>query len=183
MSKLSKYLSRILRHTPDQIGIRLDSQGWTDIDELLRASKLHGIPVSRDEVEKIAALGTDKRRFEIIGNMIRATHGHSVEVDLGIPETPPALLFHASPTRNLDGIFREGLQPGKRKYVHLSESPGTAQKVAARHGGNGILLEVAAAEMYEAGFDFYQGLDGVWLVSSVPPENLKITTSETCSKL
>ena len=175
MTKLSKYLSSVLRHSPDEIGISLDRAGWTNIDKLIRAMELAGMKISHAEIAEIATKGTDKRRFQIQGNRIRATHGHSVPVDLGEPTIPPDVLFHASPARNLDGIFKDGLQPGRRQFVHLAGSPEAALSVAARHGANCILLEISAGEMHIAGVEFFKGLDDVWLVPSVPPEKLKVT--------
>lgn len=118
--KVSKYLSKHLRHQPERIGLTLDPNGWVEIDALLRATGDHRFPVTRAELDHVVAVN-DKRRFTIEGSRIRANQGHTVEVDLDLPPAePPAYLYHGTVARSLDAIRAEGLRPMARHHVHLS---------------------------------------------------------------
>ena len=132
--KVSKYLSKHLRHQPERIGLALDEAGWVEIDTLIAAATAHGFRFTRDELDHVVA-ANDKKRFAIDGTRIRASQGHSVEVDLGLPPaTPPPYLYHGTVDRFLDAIRAEGLRPMNRHAVHLSADRETATRVGARRG-------------------------------------------------
>ena len=165
----SKFLSLVLRHQPDTIGLALDANGWADVGDLLTQLAAHGQPLTRDQLERLVT-GNDKQRFTFdeTGTRIRANQGHSVGVDLELPPVePPAVLYHGTATRFLDAIRAEGLKPGTRQSVHLSHGPETARKVGARHGVP-VVLAVRALEMHAAGHPFTISVNGVWLVAAVP---------------
>jgi putative RNA 2'-phosphotransferase len=169
----SKFLSYVLRHAPDSIGLALDAGGWADVAELLAKAAGAGKPMDRAALEEIVGT-SDKKRFTLSadGSRIRAAQGHSVQVALGLePVVPPETLFHGTTTRFLDSIRREGLKPGSRQQVHLSGDEATACAVGARHGKPAI-LRIAAGEMHRAGNLFYRADNGVWLTDSVPPHYL-----------
>jgi len=168
-TQVSKFLSYVLRHRPDEIGLVLDSAGWVDIDQLLAASAAHGTAISRTELEYVVA-HNDKKRFAISddGQRIRASQGHSTEVELGYePRQPPEVLYHGTATRHLVGIREQGLIKGKRHHVHLSGDETTARRVGQRHG-RVVVLAVKAGEMARAGFTFCVTTNGVWLTEAVP---------------
>jgi putative RNA 2'-phosphotransferase len=172
--RVSKYLSKHLRHRPDRLGITLDSGGWTDVDELLNACARNRFPISRAELEYVVATN-DKQRyaFDPTGQRIRANQGHTVEVDLDLPvTTPPDLLYHGTTEQFLPDIRRDGLRPMDRHDVHLSADEATARRVGARRGPP-VVLVVDAAAMTAAGHTFRVSANGVWLVSAVPPEYLR----------
>ncbi|HEY9372643.1 RNA 2'-phosphotransferase [Streptomyces sp.] len=170
--KVSKYLSKHLRHQPERIGLVLDAQGWTEIDALLRAAAAHGFPITRAELDHAVA-ANDKKRFAVEGSRIRASQGHTVEVDLGLPVAePPAYLYHGTVARFLDAIRAEGLRPMARHHVHLSADRETATRVGARRG-RPVVLSVDAGAMHRAGHVFHLSANGVWLTDSVPPEFLR----------
>ena len=170
--KVSKYLSKHLRHQPERIGLVLDAQGWTEIDALLRAAAAHGFPITRAELDHAVA-ANDKKRFAVEGSRIRASQGHTVEVDLGLPVAePPAYLYHGTVARFLDAIRAEGLRPMARHHVHLSADRETATRVGARRG-RPVVLNVDAGAMHRAGHVFHLSANGVWLTDSVPPEFLR----------
>lgn len=132
--KVSKYLSKHLRHQPERIGLVLDEGGWVEIETLMAAAAEHGFRFTRDALDHVVA-ANDKKRFEIEGSRIRASQGHSVEVDLGLPPaTPPPYLYHGTVARNLDAIRAEGLRSMNRHDVHLSADRETATRVGARRG-------------------------------------------------
>ncbi len=172
--KISKYLSKHLRHQPERIGMKLAPGGWVSVDELLAACKKHSFPINRAELNEVVA-SNDKKRFSFdsTGILIRANQGHSVEVDLQLePTVPPDVLYHGTGHRAVEAILREGLCKMSRHHVHLSSDMATAQKVGARHG-RPVVFTVDAAAMHEDGYTFYCSENGVWLVERVPPEYLQ----------
>lgn len=167
---ISKFLSYVLRHRPDEIGIALDPNGWVSVDALLAASAAHGQTISRDELDYVVEHNS-KKRFALSedGLRIRASQGHSTEVDLGYePTDPPDVLYHGTVDRNLAAIRKEGLLKGKRHHVHLSIDEETARAVGQRHG-RPVILRVRSGEMARAGFAFFVSANGVWLTETVPP--------------
>jgi putative RNA 2'-phosphotransferase len=167
---VSRFLSRVLRHDPDSIGLVLDAQGWVRIDELVERAGAHGMALTRDLV--LHVVGTsDRQLFACDGaGRIRASHGHTVPVDLGIePSQPPLILFHGTAVTSVASIRAEGLIPGVRLYVHLSADAATATSVGRRHG-RPVLLRTAARRMWSAGFKFVRSASAVWLTTVVPAE-------------
>ncbi|WP_371616795.1 RNA 2'-phosphotransferase [Streptomyces sp. NBC_00454] len=172
--KVSKYVSKHLRHQPERIGLVLDPQGWVEIDDLLGAAAAHGFRISRAELDHVVA-ANDKQRFAVEGTRIRASQGHTVSVDLGLPEAePPAYLYHGTVAAVLDAIRAEGLRPMARHHVHLSPDRETATRVGARRG-RPIVLSVDAGAMHAAGHVFRISANGVWLADSVPPEFIRFS--------
>ncbi|MEU1532226.1 RNA 2'-phosphotransferase [Streptomyces fagopyri] len=170
--KVSKYLSKHLRHQPERIGLTLGEGGWVEIDTLITAATSHGFRFTRAELDHVVATN-DKRRFAVEGTRIRASQGHSVEVDLGLPPaTPPAHLYHGTVARNLDAIRTEGLRPMNRHDVHLSTDRETATRVGARRG-HPVVLGVDAGAMHRDGHVFRVSANGVWLTEAVPPAYLR----------
>ncbi len=171
---ISKFLSLVLRHQPQQIGITLDAAGWVPVSELLDAMLAHRFALTREELEEVVATSEKKRfAFSDDGLRIRASQGHSVEVELGYqPATPPALLFHGTVDRFLDSIRRAGLLKGKRHHVHLSDERDTAEKVGQRRG-RPIVLTVRAADMVQDGLAFFKSANGVWLTDHVPVQYIE----------
>jgi putative RNA 2'-phosphotransferase len=167
----SKFLSLVLRHQPETIGLVLDGSGWADVEELLQRAAEHGRPLTRELLEQIVA-ENDKQRFILSddGQRIRGNQGHSVKIDLALtPVEPPATLYHGTATRFIDSIRATGLHSGSRQHVHLSADEVTATKVGQRHGKPVILL-IHAAAMHAAGHAFYLSANGVWLTDRVPAE-------------
>jgi putative RNA 2'-phosphotransferase len=169
LESTSKFLSLVLRHQPEAIGLSLDDAGWADVAELIERSNNSKRPLSIELLQEVVA-NNDKKRFAFSadGSKIRASQGHSVTVELGIPaKTPPELLYHGTATRFVESIKQQGLLSGSRQHVHLSADPATALKVGQRHG-KPVVLVVAAQKMQESGHKFYQSENGVWLVAAVP---------------
>ena len=172
--RTSKFLSYVLRHRPESIGLELDEAGWVRVDELLAACRRHNRSISRAELEEVVRTN-DKRRFSFSPDRlkIRASQGHSVSVDLALdPLAPPELLYHGTVARFLDPIRQEGLVRGKRHHVHLSADEPTARRVGRRRG-TPIVLVVEAGRMHRDGLAFYRSANGVWLTESVPPQYLR----------
>lgn len=169
----SKFLSLVLRHEPERIGVQLDESGWIDVEALLAAMTAHGKPLSRAELDQLVR-ENDKQRFAFNsdGTRIRANQGHSVEVDLALEaQMPPEKLYHGTVEKFLASIFREGLLKGERHHVHLSPNLETAAKVGQRRG-KPVILEIASGQMHREGYSFFVSGNGVWLVDQVPPQYL-----------
>ena len=168
-TKISKFLSLVLRHKPDAIGVQLDAGGWALIDDLVEKSRKAGIVLNSHLLHRVVAT-SEKQRFSISpdGASIRANQGHSIRIELGLQEAnPPTLLYHGTAQRNLNSILLEGLSPGKRNHVHLCSDAATALSQGKRHGVP-VVVVVHSGRMHGDGFKFYQALNGVWLTSFVP---------------
>jgi putative RNA 2'-phosphotransferase len=173
-TRLSKFLSKHLRHAPQAIGLTLQEGGWVNVADLLASCAAHGHPLTRDELEDLVE-GNDKQRFAFdeTGQRLRAQQGHSVEVDLQLtPAEPPAVLFHGTVPAVLPAIWAAGLQKMSRHHVHLSPDEATARRVGQRRG-RPTILAIDAAALHAAGGVFYKSGNGVWLVDSVPPQYLR----------
>jgi putative RNA 2'-phosphotransferase len=166
----SKFLSLILRHEPERVGLKLDRAGWVGVTELLEAVNRNGVSLTLDQLKHVVAIN-DKKRFAFSedGMRIRASQGHSIEVDLQYErQTPPELLYHGTPVRFVESIRTTGLNKGQRHHVHLSPDPQTAAKVG-QHRGHPVVLAIRSGEMHRQGHLFYRSANGVWLVDHVPP--------------
>lgn len=171
--RTSRFLSKVLRHAPESVGLRLDDAGWVDVAELLAAAARAGVPLDRPTLQRVVA-ENDKQRFALSadGVRIRASQGHSVPVELGLaPVAPPDVLFHGTADRNLESIRAQGLVPGRRTHVHLSADEATAVNVGRRHG-RPVVLRIASGEMHRAGHAFFRSDNGVWLTDAVPPGHI-----------
>ncbi|MBW4522622.1 MAG: RNA 2'-phosphotransferase [Scytolyngbya sp. HA4215-MV1] len=172
--KISKYLSKHLRHAPDRLGLVLAPGGWVSVDALLSACAASQFPITSAELEAVVA-ASDKQRFSFdkTHTRIRANQGHSVAVDLQLePQIPPDVLYHGTGEKSVPAILQAGLLKMSRHHVHLSSDRETARKVGMRHG-RPIILLVDTVAMQQAGFTFYCSDNGVWLVDTVPPHYLK----------
>jgi putative RNA 2'-phosphotransferase len=171
----SKFLSRVLRHAPESIGLELDEGGWADVEALMRAARRAGVGLDRATLDRVVAENNKKRfAYSADRTRIRASQGHSVRVELGLePVEPPEVLFHGTADRNLDSIRGEGLRPGNRTHVHLSADEATAVAVGRRHG-RPVVLHVRAGAMHAAGHAFYRSDNGVWLADTVPAEFIDV---------
>jgi putative RNA 2'-phosphotransferase len=169
--RTSKFLSRILRHEPESVGLRPDDAGWVNVLDLVSTLHQHGRPLSTDQLLHIIAT-SDKQRFALSkdGQFVRANQGHSIPVDLKYPaQPPPEILYHGTARRFLESIRKQGLRKMKRHAVHLLEQVITARKVGARHG-EAVILVVQAGEMHRVGHVFCRSTNNVWLVDHVPPQ-------------
>ncbi len=166
--KISKFISLILRHKPDTIGITLDEHGWANVDELI-AGICRTTPFDQDLLEKIVAEDEKQRySFNEDKTLIRANQGHSIPVDVELEKmTPPDVLYHGTGEKYVPSIDKEGLIPKSRLYVHLSADIENAMRVGKRHG-KPVVYTVDAKKMQEEGYDYYLSVNGVWLTKKVP---------------
>jgi len=174
ITKASKFLSFVLRHEPQAIGLTLDSDGWADIDELIACATKHDHFMNRDLLQVVVTTN-EKKRFTVEGNKIRAAQGHSAKTVAmkHEPMIPPKVLYHGTATRFMESISKTGLTKQQRHHVHLCEDKATGIAVGKRYG-KVVLLKVDADAMFQTGHVFYQADNGVWLTDSVPPQYLEI---------
>lgn len=173
--EISKFLSLILRHSPETIGLQLDDNGWADVQELLSKSVQHKHPFTQEELELVVA-DNDKQRFAFNGDhsKIRASQGHSVNIQLALaPQEPPEILYHGTVQKFLESIQREGLQKMSRQHVHLSKDRETAEKVGSRRGVP-VILSIRSGQMQRDGILFYLSENGVWLTDNVPVKYIEL---------
>ncbi|MFL9836899.1 RNA 2'-phosphotransferase [Flavobacterium sp. ST-75] len=171
---ISKFLSLVLRHKPEHIGIDLNENGWANVESLITLSGKAGVNFSFKELKHIVDTNNKKRfAFNDDCTLIRASQGHSVTINSGYePQQPPEVLFHGTAIKNLDSILANGLHKANRLHVHLSSNTETAINVGSRHG-KPVVLEVMALQMYNDGFAFYLSDNKVWLTDNVPVKYLK----------
>lgn len=174
-TKISKYISLILRHKPEIIDITLDKNGWANVNKLIDGVNRKYNPFTMEMLEEIVRTD-DKQRYSFNENKtkIRANQGHSINVDVELTEIkPPNILYHGTADKYLKSIMKNGLQSQSRLYVHLSQTIDTAIKVGKRHG-NPVLIIVDTKAMYEDGYKFFKSQNNVYLTKEVPVEYLKI---------
>lgn len=173
ITETSKYISLILRHKPEVIGITLDERGWAKVDELIAGvQKTH--PINREMLEEIVRTDAKQRySFNEDGTLIRANQGHSIPVDVELPVAePPEILWHGTGEKYVVSIDKTGLKPQSRLYVHLSGDVDTAITVGKRHG-KPVIYKVLSGKMAGDGYTFYRSVNGVWLTKTVPVEYLE----------
>jgi putative RNA 2'-phosphotransferase len=191
MIDISKYISLILRHKPQTIGITLDEHGWANVNELIEGiSKTHEFDM--ETLEKIVRTDEKQRySFNEDKTLIRANQGHSIPVDVELEEkTPPDILWHGTGEKYVASIDAQGLIPKSRLYVHLSSDTETAKKVGSRHGkcrartasasssrtahGSGtVIYEIDCRQMAADGYRFFESANHVWLTKEVPVRYLR----------
>ena len=174
LTKVSKFISLILRHKPEEIGIQMDKRGWVSVELLIEgvAKKYPGF--NMDILEEI--VHTDEKQrysFNDDKSLIRANQGHSIDVDVGFDIVePPNYLYHGTGTKYVKSIDEQGLIPKSRLFVHLSVDMDTAINVGKRHGSTVMVYVIAAGEMQKDGYYFYKSSNGVWMTREVPVKYL-----------
>ena len=177
LERLSKFISMILRHKPEVIGITLDEHGWADVDELIKGINETGeeVEFSKTTLEKIVK--TDKKQrysFSQDRTLIRANQGHSIPVDVELKKKePPKVLYHGTGVKSVKAIQEQGLLSMERLYVHLSSDVETATNVGKRHG-TPVIFQINTEQMQKDGYDFFQSVNGVWLTKEVPAKYLEL---------
>jgi putative RNA 2'-phosphotransferase len=178
--RLSKLLSLMLRHEPEQFGLTLDAQGFTPLDDVLRAVQTNKRWSDATLADiRYVVRNSDKQRYEIEGEKIRARYGHSVAEKIEhTPVEPPEILYHGTSPDALDAIKTVGLRSMKRQYVHLSIETEQARIVGSRHHPRPVILKVRAHEAWQNGVKFYQPEARLFLADEVPPQFIEMVSVE-----
>lgn len=174
LKSISKFLSLILRHNPDKIGLKLNQEGWADVEELLAKATTQHNSLNRDVLEKVVSQN-DKQRFAFNEDrsMIRASQGHSIEVTLDLKASvPPEYLYHGTVSKYIESIKADGLKKMSRHHVHLSKDRETAAIVGGRRGVP-VILTMRSGQMYKDGKVFYLSDNQVWLTDEVPSKYIQ----------
>lgn len=172
--RISKYLSLVLRHKPEIIGLNLDENGWADLEELQEKCAKQNQNFTREELDEIVDTN-DKKRFIFNEDKtkIRANQGHSINIDLALkPQLPPEFLYHGTAQANVDSILENGIEKRNRQHVHLSSDKDTAAKVGMRHG-KPVILKVNTGKMSDDGIAFYLSENNVWLTDFVDSQYIE----------
>ena len=171
----SRFISLILRHKPETIGITLDEHGWADVRELIDGiNRSGGHDLNMDSLEEIVR-SDEKQRYSFNEDhtLIRANQGHSIPVDVELEKkTPPDILWHGTGEKYVSSIDVQGLIPKSRLYVHLSTDLETARKVGSRHG-KPVIYEIDCKKMSDDGYSFFESANHVWLTKEVPVRYLR----------
>jgi putative RNA 2'-phosphotransferase len=173
--RISKFMSLILRHKPEEIGAKLDRYGYLSIEKLIEGLNKKGYNVTLEDIERIVA-EDEKQRYSFSSDKtkIRANQGHSIKVNLNLsPIKPPDVLYHGTATRFVNSIQEKGILSESRQYVHLSSDVETAIKVGKRHG-KPVVFTVDSLQMYNDGYKFYLSENKVWLTEIVPSKYIRI---------
>jgi putative RNA 2'-phosphotransferase len=171
----SKFFSYVLRHNPEKLNLKLDDEGWINVDTFIKALRDHGwTDFTKDKLDHIVATNNKKRfAYSDNGLKIRASQGHSINIDLALqPQTPPDRLYHGTVNKFMDSIKTSGLTKRSRQHVHLSRDVETAQQVGSRRG-KPVILTILAKEMHLTGYEFFVSDNGVWLTERVPAAFIK----------
>jgi putative RNA 2'-phosphotransferase len=171
-TRLSKFLSLVLRHRPDDYGLAMDEQGFVDFDSLIDVLVAEDIVAETAEQDVLSLVeGSERRRFQVDGNRIRALYGHSSRIPLNYPpDDPPDRLWHGTTTEHAAQVRDEGLRPAGRAFVHLSSTEEEARAVGGRHTDDPVLVTVDTRVAQEHGLTFHQATDLIWLCPAIPKE-------------
>ena len=169
LQSISRYISLILRHKPEVIGITIDEHGWANVEELIQGIAKNNPGFNKEILEEIVQTD-NKQRYSFNDDkiLIRANQGHSIPVDVELEEKePPKILYHGTGEKYIASIDQNGLIPKSRLYVHLSKDVETAKAVGKRHGKE-VVYSINSEQMYKDGYKFYLSKNGVWLTKRVP---------------
>jgi len=171
LTHVSKFLSYVLRHHPESIGLDISDSGWVETEKLIQKANQTDIDLNFPRLTNIVRNSSKKRfAFNHDKSKIRANYGHSIDVDLDlVSQSPPEKLFHGTADRFLDSIKKQGLTPQNRNFVHLSINKTAAQKIGQRHG-DPVILEINSYHMDRKGWRFYTSGKDIWLVKKVQPK-------------
>lgn len=178
--KVSKFLSLVLRHKPEEIGLVLDENGWADVMELLskinKRRNYNESSITRELLDEVVATNEKKRfAYSEDGKKIRASQGHSIDIDLNLSAIkPPEFLYHGTASHFVSDIMKQGLKKMGRQHVHMSSTIETAINVGSRHGKPQV-LKIKADEMYKYGYEFFKSENNVWLTDEIPVKYIELT--------
>jgi len=173
-TQVSKYMSYLLRHNPEDL--EMDMEGFVQLNKLLSKVKARYPMVDRELLMNVVH-GGDKKRFEIMGDRIRALYGHTIEVKMGLREDRQVMiLYHGTTPHALNRIMETGLKPMRRRWVHLSPTKEIALEVGKRRTRTPVVLAVDAFKARNNGIKFYKTTDQVYLCQYVPAKYIRICT-------
>ncbi|HVL48984.1 MAG TPA: RNA 2'-phosphotransferase [Candidatus Thermoplasmatota archaeon] len=175
LNRVGRIMAGVLRHFPEKFGVQMDEHGWVRMGEFVdqmrgQKERLHWIK----PYHLVAIAATDpKGRYQVEGDRIRATYGHSMKLDLDLPtDDIPAKLYYPVTEEEVDIILERGLTPTDRQKVHLSKTYENALSAGLRRAENPIILVVDAIRAIADGMLIQQAGKTVYVTDSVPAEYL-----------
>jgi len=171
--KVSKYLSYLLRHHPEEADLHPDQKGFVSLEKVLQAlaESRYSWAEERD-IKRLQEMG-DRKRFEVKEGKIRALYGHSIDVKVEGKMEPKSELYHGTSRDSVDPILEEGLKPMGRQFVHLCQNKREAVKIGKRHDPKPVILKIKASSAYEEGVEFYDRGD-IILAEHIPPKFIEV---------
>ena len=169
-NELSKEISYALRHDPEKYGLEINKEGWVNLQDLIEALNIEEKwkNITKEDILLIVEK-SQKQRYEIVGDKIRAYYGHSISMKIHKEvKRPPDILYHGTAKKFIESIWQKGLLPQNRQYVHLSQDTETAYNVGARHDNKVIILKIDAKRAWDEGILFYYGNKNIWLADKIP---------------
>ena len=175
LSSLSRIMAGALRHFPEKLGLMMDGKGWVDITLLIESigSGRSGFNWLRLHHIK-AVVNTDERgRYQIDGGMIRATYGHSINVNLDdLPLADIDEFYYPVTEEEADIILERGLHPIDRKKVHLSGSIEKALEAGKVRAEEPQILMIDGEKAKKDGIKIYKAGKQVYTTDGINPEYL-----------
>lgn len=178
--ELGKFISYILRHHPESINIKLDKNGYADVNELINAinsTEKYRNALTMERLNRIVETNNKKRySFNENHTRIRAVQGHSFHVDVAKVAVPPTTLYHGTSRSAYESIRKQGIKKMSRDYVHLSKDVETARSVGLRHckkQSELTILIIDSKKMFADGYKFLVAENGVWLIDFIPTKYIK----------
>jgi len=181
-NSIARRLALVLRHAPEKFDLEMDINGWVDVKDIVRQFKKQGGKRNHwlRPHHLSAIVETDpKGRYDIRGNTIRATYGHTVEIEIDLPtdNIPDALYYPCDPVET-ENLLEVGISPSGRSHVHLSASIKTAAEAGHVHFALPTILEIDTAQMIAAGETIWHAGITVYLTDNTPAKYLSVIDND-----
>jgi len=171
--RLGRFVSGVLRHFPDDVGLDMDAQGWIELDAFCEAMKKRYKWAGK--MRLVSLVESDpKQRYEIDDSFIRARYGHSIDVNLDYPLYDSDVLYYGVSQEEVDMLLENGIKPYRQTYIHLSTTSQQARQAAAVHTDNPVILGIDAASAAKDGYEFLCANDEIVLSKEVLPEYIEV---------
>ena len=180
---VGRVLAGMLRHFPENYGVRLDDHGWIRIYTIvppIRLQKKQFGWLTPYHIEALA-LTDPKERYQVSKNHeIRAAYGHTIPIemdDLPTDDIPPKLYYQTT-EEELEFINETGISPSDKTWVHLSLTYRQAYVAGLYHVDSPTIVEVDSEKLIESGRPIYRATSDVFVVKEIPPEFIVVSEPE-----
>ena len=175
MNSIGRILALVLRHAPEKFGIEMDINGWVnalDLSVKVQEQRRNFHWLRKWHFEAIASTD-DKGRYQVEGDMIRATYGHSLELELDLPtDNIPEELYWPCEEDAVETLLEYGITKGERKHIHLSKTIANAMEAGHVRISRPTILEVDTVRAIAEGHIIWRAGKTVFLCEGMPPEFL-----------
>lgn len=185
LDSLGRIIAGVLRHFPEKLGVSIDGHGWVDISEFVHAigSSRSGFHWLRNHHIEAIALTDPKGRYQIDGGMVRATYGHTINLDLSdLPDADLKEYFYPVTEEEMDVILEHGLNPIDRKHVHLSGSIEKAIEAGRVRTEDPLILRIDGKKALKNGIKIYHAGIDVYITERIDPDLLSKVDDKEISK-